>query len=105
MTNNPYMHSPDRPEPEPPAVDHNWRLHAACRDLPGLFEAADIRNSFEVHDAKDICAACPEWVRHSCLEAAMASEGLPRQDRYSVRGGLDQAEREQLGRERMAGDE
>jgi WhiB family transcriptional regulator, redox-sensing transcriptional regulator len=73
--------------------DHTWQEHAACgsADDPDLFfpepDEAD-----RITAAKTFCGPCD--VRHACLDAALEGN-----DRWGIRGGLTEEEREPLHRD------
>jgi WhiB family redox-sensing transcriptional regulator len=74
--------------------DHTWRDRAACRSTehhqvdPELF-FPEPEETDKITAAKALCAQCP--VRRTCLDAA-----LDNRDRYGIRGGLTEEERESL---------
>lgn len=68
-----------------------WRRHAACADTdPELFFATDEET---VGQAKQVCATCP--VRTACLETALRQHEM-----HGVWGGMAEAERRRLIRQR-----
>jgi WhiB family redox-sensing transcriptional regulator len=76
---------------------NDWRLEAACRDLPGelFFPIGTLgvnRSGTESDAAKAVCATCP--VTATCLTWALDTN-----ERHGVWGGLDEDERETLRRQ------
>ena len=79
----------------------NWRSEAACSGYPtDLFYPDERpknmgRNGTDWDSCREICKRCP--VRFECLEAALVEEqGLGRDIRAGMRGGLTPVERHRM---------
>ncbi len=75
-----------------PALDAEWRDHAACLSFPSiLFFGVDdnetpVERRGREERAKEVCATCP--VRKECLDYALATK-----EPYGIWGGLTEIER------------
>ncbi|MFG3253281.1 WhiB family transcriptional regulator [Streptomyces sp. NPDC048172] len=87
------MHHTESAEPRI-LGDHTWHNHAACRSTPA--HPVDVEIFFpepeemdRIRAAKALCAQC--LVRRTCLDAALENV-----DRFGIRGGMTEEEREPL---------
>lgn len=84
MANNPYMTAGIED-------DITWRDQAACAGHPNPDLWFAPRGTFQLEQARNICADCP--VRTMCLADALE---IPESDDWGMLGGLDEWERKRL---------